>query len=418
MSEEYPKITVAALIADGEAELKTGPFGTQLKASEYTVDGIPVINVRNIGWGGIRPEKLEFISPATRDRLASHVLRSGDIVFGRKGAVERHAFIRSAQEGWFQGSDCLRLRLNSPRIDRQFASYYLLTAGHQSWMMNQCSHGATMASLNQEIVERIEIPAPPLRIQQRIAGVLATYDALIDNNVRRIAILEQMARALYREWLVDFRFRGHDGVPPGPSVHRSVPAGWRTVKLDDIAESVRTNVAKGDLNTQHPYVGLEHIPRGSLALDAWEMTTELGSNKLAFKKGDVLFTKIRPYFHKVSVAPFAGLCSADTFVIRPRRPEHYALVVATVSSDDFVAHATATSNGSKMPRANWDVLRDYRVVVPSGDHAALFSRFFTDVLAQQQTLIFQIHNLRKTRDLLLPRLLSGDIPLPEVEPAV
>ena len=73
-------------------------------------------------------------------------------------------------------------------------------------------------------------------------------------------------------------------------------------------------------------MGLEHIPRRSLALDAWEALTELGSNKLEFKKGEVLFGKIRPYFHKVSVAPFDGVCSADTIVIRAMRPDDYGLV--------------------------------------------------------------------------------------------
>jgi type I restriction enzyme S subunit len=87
-------LRVLELVSKGEAELKTGPFGTQLKASDYTETGIPVINVRNIGFGSIRPEKLEYIFTITRDRLCSHVLRQGDIVFGRKGAVERHVFVR------------------------------------------------------------------------------------------------------------------------------------------------------------------------------------------------------------------------------------------------------------------------------------------------------------------------------------
>src|SRR2546423_15701721 len=91
--------TVQDLLAAGEAELKTGPFGTQLHASDYVKDGTPVINVRNIGFGSIRPEKLEFISEETVQRLESHLLAPGDIVFGRKGAVERHALIRPKQAG-------------------------------------------------------------------------------------------------------------------------------------------------------------------------------------------------------------------------------------------------------------------------------------------------------------------------------
>ena len=123
----------------------------------------------------------------------------------------------------------------------------------------------------------------------------------------------------------------------------------------------------------------------------------------------MLFGKIRPYFHKVSIAPFDGLCSADTIVIRARRADHYGIVVGCVSSDAFVAEASATANGAKMPRANWDVLKKYPVVIPIGEVATKFTTVLANIIAQQQALIFQIQNLRRTRDLLLPRLLSGQI---------
>lgn len=176
--------------------------------------------------------------------------------------------------------------------------------------------------------------------------------------------------------------------------------------MGEIAENMRRNVSKGQLEDPTPFVGLEHIPRRSLALDAWENTLELG-NKLEFKKGEVLFGKIRPYFHKVSVAPFDGLCSADTIVIRSRLPEHYAIVVGCVSSDEFVALATATSNGSKMPRANWSVLEEHPIAIPPLSVAGQFSAVVDPAIQQMQALIFQVKNLGRTRDLLLPRLISG-----------
>src|SRR5260221_4907568 len=150
MKKYWTSCTVQDLLVKGEAELKTGPFGTQLHASDYVKEGTPVINVRNIGLGNIKVDKLEFISENTVQRLSSHLVEQGDIVFGRKGAVERHAFIQQQYSRWFQGSDCLRLRLKSPSIDPKFISFCLLTESHKRWMANQCSHGSTMASLNQE----------------------------------------------------------------------------------------------------------------------------------------------------------------------------------------------------------------------------------------------------------------------------
>jgi type I restriction enzyme S subunit len=277
--------------------------------------------------------------------------------------------------------------------------------------LRSVSTGAATKFLTLTILNETEIQIPPLPVQRQIAGILSAYDELMENSQRRIRLLEAMARPLYREWFVHFRFPGHEKLPRVASPLGEIPQGWEVKKLGEIAEDMRRNVPKGKLDEPKPYVGLEHIPRRSLALDAWETATELGSNKLAFKKGEVLFGKIRPYFHKVSVAPFDGLCSADTIVIRSRRPEHYACVVACVSSDAFVAEASATANGAKMPRANWDVLEKYQVVIPKGKVAERFSALFADVIAQQQALIFQIQNLRRTRDMLLPRLLSGQVHL-------
>ena len=98
------------------AILKTGPFGTQFKASEYVPEGIPVINVKNIGYGNIYHEGLEHISEATCQRLSEHILKAGDIVFGRKGSVDRHCFITENENGWFQGSDCLLVRITDNTV--------------------------------------------------------------------------------------------------------------------------------------------------------------------------------------------------------------------------------------------------------------------------------------------------------------
>jgi type I restriction enzyme S subunit len=294
--------------------------------------------------------------------------------------------------------------IDSPVIDKSFLFYRL--ASTKLWELRT---GSAQAQITIERLKEYEVVIPPLSTQHRISGILSAYDDLIENNLRRIRILEEMARAIYREWFVDFRFPGHENVLRVESPLGAIPKGWGIKRLGELAEEMRRNIPKGALRESCPHVGLEHIPRRSLPLDAWETTSSIGSNKLAFEKGEVLFGKIRPYFHKVSVAPFDGLCSADTIVIRPRCADYYGLVVSCVSSDEFVAHAAATSGGSKMPRASWAVLANYPLLVPNGDTAALFSRIFRRMVTQQQTLIFQIQTLRRTRDLLLSRLLSGTI---------
>ncbi len=382
--------------------------GYAFKSTDWQDHGIPVVKIKNIkDDNSIDLSEIDCV-PETllTPKLQKFVLKDGDILVAMTGAT-------AGKVGKIRTERPVLLNQRIAKIapveaDHAFIWSVVSSAEYQETFFH-LADGAAQPNMSGGQIESVEIPLPPLPVQRRIADILSAYDELIGNSQQRIRILEAMARALYREWFVHFRFPGHENHPCVASSLGEIPKGWEVKKLADIAENMRRNVPKGELVEPSPYVGLEHIPRRSLTLDAWETATELGSNKLEFKKGEVLFGKIRPYFHKVSVAPFDGLCSADTIVIRSRRPEHYAFVVACVSSDAFVAHASATANGAKMPRANWEVLEKYEVVIPKGKVAEQFSALTADIIAQQQALIFQIQNLRRTRDLLLPRLLSGQM---------
>lgn len=196
-------MNVGDLVEAGYAEIKTGPFGTQLRASDYVESGRPVLNVRNLGFGDVRPQGLVYVDEETAARLSAHLLQVDDIVFGRKGAVERHAIINTEYDGAMQGSDCIRLRVtpDSP-MPARFITFALRTQEHQAWIQSFCSHGATMASLNQEIVRQIPLPEIDDEHQELAIAVLQSIDELIENNWRRVKVLEDMARSIYREWFV------------------------------------------------------------------------------------------------------------------------------------------------------------------------------------------------------------------------
>ena len=382
---------------------------------KYTEDGYPMIRVTDIRRGSVDTTNAVRVDEETYSQFSKkHKPRIDDILFSRVGSYGNSSYV-SRNEEFCLGQNTVCISPEKSQIEPTFL-YFALNSDDLRHQIESLVGGASQGTISLKNIRKLQIPLPALPIQQRIAGILSAYDELIENSQRRIKILETMARSLYREWFVHFRFPGHENHPRVSSPQGEIPQGWQVKKLGEITEDIRRNVPKGNLQEPQPFVGLEHIPRRSLALDAWDTVTELGSNKLAFKKGEVLFGKIRPYFHKVSVAPFNGLCSADTIVIRALRQEYYASVVACVSSDAFVAEASATANGAKMPRANWDVLKNFPVVLPTGEIADKFSALITDVVAQQQSLIFQIQNLRRTRDLLLPRLLSGQIDVETIRP--
>ena len=256
---------------------------------------------------------------------------------------------------------------------------------------------------------------PSMQVQHKIASILSTYDDLIENNTRRIKILEDMAQTLYQEWFVHYRFPGHENVSMVESELGPIPRGWDVGQLGSLAESIRRNVKKGKVDQDTPYFGLEHLPRKSIALSNWESVDSINSSKLIFNKDEILFGKIRPYFHKVGVAPLNGICSSDTIVIRPKRNEYFAITLSHVSSEHFIDYATATSQGTKMPRANWEVLAKYPLILPSLEILQKFNYLVQDLVAKIHNLIFRNANLRQTRDLLLPKLISGEIDVSELD---
>ena len=188
-----------------------------------------------------------------------------------------------------------------------------------------------------------------------------------------------------------------------------IPEEWKCAELGDLAIETRLSVEPSSIDPTSPYVGLEHIPRRTIALSDWGQASDVQSSKLRFNAGDILFGKIRPYFHKVAVAPLAGVASSDAIVISAKAAHYFPLVLSTVSSDTFIRHASQTSNGTKMPRANWNVLVQYRLLIPEDSLLSQFNSLIKNVVASVRNLVFKNRNLRAQRDLLLPKLISGEI---------
>jgi type I restriction enzyme, S subunit len=394
--------------------IQTGPFGSQLHQSDYSEEGIPVVMPKDIIEGRIVTDSIACVTSKHVERLSKDKLEPGDIVYGRRGDIGRQALIRQQQAGWLCGTGCLRLSLGDTVIDPSFLHYYLREPDVIGWIANQAI-GATLPNLNTSILRSVPIHFPSLPTQRKIAAILSAYDDLIENNLRRIKILEEMAQNLYREWFVKFRFPGHQTARFTDSSLGQIPEGWAAVPLGQLANQIRDGVNPNSVDPGTPYFGLEHLPKQSITLSKWGIASEVKSTKLLFKTGDILFGKIRPYFHKVGVAPLSGVCSSDTIVIRPRSSDLFGIVLGCTSSVEFIKHATVTSQGTKMPRANWDVLVNYEIPMPLQPILGEFNEFMCSVVNQLQNFIFRNQSLRRTRDLLLPKLISGEVDVSELD---
>lgn len=293
------------------------------------------------------------------------------------------------------------------KVDERFLYYSMLSESARG-QVRATATGATVRHTAPERLYRVRIGFPDIGVQRSVGEILSSIDDLIENNRRRVAVLEEMARAIYREWFVKFRYPGHEDVPLIDSALGLIPEGWSAGILDDIVTVSKASVDPATLDPETSAVGLEHIPRQQITLDDWGKAGSQGSRKAVFEKGDVLFGKIRPYFHKVSVAPVDGICSTDAIVIRPHAA-HWGQAVFAASSAEFVTHATQTSNGTKMPRADWKVLGKWPLTIPPTQIAESFSELARHHLALAETLMFENRRLVAMRDLLLPKLVTGQI---------
>jgi type I restriction enzyme, S subunit len=266
--------------------------------------------------------------------------------------------------------------------------------------------GAGVPTLNRNHLESLLVPVFDPRAEARIADILSAYDDLIENNRRRMALLEGAARELYREWFVRLRFPGCEH----SRIINSVPEGWDPKALGDLCVDIRETVSPDKTEGDTPYIGLEHMPRRSISLCNWGQASEVSSGKHRFRAGEILFGKIRPYFHKVGVAFVDGVASSDAIVIRPLEEKLGGLVLMTVSSDSFVAATSqAMREGSKMPRADWKQMQEYPVLLPPHGLLREFDGAIQSIVGQLKILTFTNQKLRAARDLLLPRLMSGEI---------
>jgi len=271
---------------------------------------------------------------------------------------------------------------------------------------------------------------PPLSEaeQRAIAHILGTLDDKIELNRRMSETLEAMARALFKSWFVDFepvraKVEGREtGLPREiadlfpdrfeESELGEIPAGWKVGTFGDVAAHPRRGIQPAKMEPDAPYIALEHLPRRSIALSDWGTAAGLESSKFQFKRGEILFGKLRPYFHKVGVAPVDGVCSTDIVVLVPRSSQWFGFVLGHASSIEFVEYTNAASTGTKMPRTSWNDMARYKLVLPLQPVAAAFAALAH--LSGDRIIagIHESHALSALRDALLPKLVSGEVRVP------
>jgi type I restriction enzyme S subunit len=391
--------------------IQTGPFGSQLHQSDYVPDGIPVIMPKDITDGRVDAASVARVSEATANRLSRHQLRPRTIVLPRRGEITKRAFIRDDQAGWLCGTGCLQIALEGKHLLPEFLYYYMEQGAIVRWL-EQHAVGTTMLNLSAGIVSELPLKFPMPVAQQRIANVLSAYDDLVENNRRRMALLEDAARQLYREWFVRLRFPGHEHT----RIANGVPEGWERRTLAELCESVDYGyTASAELDE----VGPKFLRITDIVPDTIDWTAvpfcQIEEDRMAkfrLVEGDIVIARTgatvgyAKRLHKRH--PDAVFAS---YLVRLRlKPEIDNLMVGIFAeSEDYKSYVQSRVGGAAQPNANAKVLSAAKILVPIPSIQRIFHEFVEPLMDQREVL--QLHNqqLRAARDLLLPRLMSGEI---------
>lgn len=385
MRTAYPKVSLRQICASIEygytASATSEPVGPRfLRITDIVPD--------RIDWTAVPFCEID------RKKLEKHRLRTGDIVIARTGATTGWAkFIKQPPEAVY-ASYLVRIR-PAPTVDAQFVGAVVESQIYKDFIQQHMG-GAAQPNANAQILTSFEIPLPALSVQRRIAGILSAYDELMENCHRRIRVLEEIARALYREWFVHFRFPGHEKVPRVDSLLGPIPKGWEVKKLGDI---LQLNYGKA-LKQEQRRGGAVPVFGSSGIVGYHDDSLATGPGIIVGRKGNVgsVFWSDEDFF----VIDTAYYVTA----LLPLRFLFYDL-----GTKNFI------NNDAAVPGLSRRQAYALETLVPPADLLSRFCRLADAFERQASTLRRQIENLRRTRDLLLPRLLSGQITLEAVEPA-
>lgn len=310
------------------------------------------------------------------------------VVIGRKGTLGKTFYVEVPYWPHDTTLWVKDFKGNVPKF-----AYYFMRQLDTAWL----DAGSANPTLNRNHLHPLQVSWPPVVEQVAIAEVLGALDDKIAANRK----LSEVADACVRE-----------------AFAQCCNQATEVLRLDELAANIREAVSPDSLDSDELYVGLEHVPRKLVWLSEWESASSVGSSKNRFRRGDILFGKLRPYFHKVVSAPISGVCSTDILVLRPRNDSLAGFVMAAASSDPVVARATETSEGTRMPRTKWTDLSSVSVAWPGEPTAQQFSAEVVALRDAVDAKNRENNTLSALRDTLLPRLMSGELRVRDVERVV
>ena len=395
------------------ADVQTGPFGSQLHKSDYIAEGIPCIMPTNIGPHlNFIVDGIAHVSEVDANRLSRHLTEIGDIIYARRGDIEKCAYVTTNEEKWLCGTGCLKIRCNN-EVNSRFIAYLLSTAECKKWITGNAV-GTTMLNLSKGILSNLPLLVPSHEDQRRIASILSSLDRKIELNNKINADLEEMAQAIFKNWFVDFEpFKDDKFVD---SELGMIPEGWKVGRLTDIIKLMPGGTPKTSEplywdNGTIPFFSPKDV-NGVYCFATEKHITEAGLNKCSSNlyPKDTIFITCRGTVGKVCLAACDMAMNQSNYAIKAIDGYSQYYIFFLVKS--VVERLIKKSNGAVFSAITSKDF-DEEILIPSQKAVEDFTNVIDGFFRRIFTIGTENSRLSLLRDTLLPRLMSGELEVPE-----
>lgn len=391
------------------ADVQTGPFGSQLHKENYVNKGTPIVTVEHLGNKWFTSQNLPMVSDEDKLRLAKYCSQEGDVIFSRVGSVDRCSYVSKEYSGWLFSGRCLRVRPRSG-INPEYLYYFLTNEGTKQYIRN-IAVGATMPSINTKLLNEVPITIPSLDDQHRIASILSSLDRKIELNNKINADLEEMAQAIFKNWFVDFEpFKDGKFVD---SELGMIPEGWKVGTLGDITKNKSAKVKeRNDVKVLSP------VTTGELVLSEEYFTKQVFSSSIAkykiVNKGNFAYNPARVNIGSLgrNEFDFDG-CVSPVYVVFSVLDGYENYFDLFRKTDFFKDSVASLAIGGVRQSLSYDDLSSIEVIIPSENAVEEFNNLYNQMKKTIKANKLENSRLSLLRDTLLPRLMSGELEVPE-----
>lgn len=390
--------------------------GFAFKSKDFLNCGVPVIKIKNITQEGVTLEDVSYISKELADKNEKYHLNYNDILIALTGShinqmssvVGRIARIKYHEDSLLNQRVGKVFAKDSKLCDIDYVYYFLSQDYIKISLASKAGGAANQANISPNDVKSLTVRWPDIETQHRIADILSAYDDLIENNQKQIKLLEEAAQRLYKEWFEDLRFPGYENT----KIVDGVPEGWQWCKVRDVADINSSALPKNYKEDFIDYVDLGSVRCGHIETRTrYNLNEAPGRAKRCAKDGDIIWGMVRPNLKAYALVtnPKETDVFSTGFAVLSAKKVPYSYLYCAVTQEEFVGYLVNATNGAAYPAVKPVHFEVADILKPDDKVLEQFHSVADSIYRKKEALENQNHNLRESRDLILPKLMSGEL---------